>query len=231
VIAKRAEEGLFVINDTVQNLPLTLLQLGDGAGQADGVDWGVPALRPGDCVVAWQDKDEPKLPDNVQCNQVGNVLIRSKSDAFWKQMFYVYYGGETVGGCDKEEKACAVRISSGSGYALHIAKRGEESLFVLNLSPRDFALSLLQLGDGAGQVSGVDWGEPTLGERECVTVWEDDRDARPPDGVLCKPIGEQLTRDKGDRFWSSTFGIYYDGSLVGTCDKERKHCFVHIPGD
>jgi hypothetical protein len=231
VIAKRAEEGLFVINGTAQNLPLAPLQLGDGAGQVDGADWGVPALSPGDCVVAWKDKGEPKLPDNVRCNQVGNVLIRSRPDVFWEQVFYVYYGGEAFGGCDKGEKECPVRISTGAGYILHIAKRGEESLFVLNLSPLDLALSPLQLGDDASQVSGTDWDEPTLGNGECVTVWKDDGDPHPPEGVVCKSVGERLTRGKGDCFWKSTFDVYYDGGLIGTCQKDRKHCFVHIPGD
>jgi serine/threonine protein kinase len=231
LIAKRAEDGLFVINGTAQNLPLALLQLGDGAGRVDGADWGVSALSPGDCVVAWKDKGEPELPDKVQCNQVGNVLIRSKPDVFWEQLFYVYYGGETFGGCDKKAEECPVHISTGAGYTLHIAKRGEESLFVLNLSPRDFALAPLQLGDGTGQVSGADWGKPTLGNGECVTVWKDDGDPHPPERVMCKPIGEPLTRGKGDRFWKSTFDVYYDGSLIGTCEKDHKHCFVHIPGD
>jgi serine/threonine protein kinase len=231
LIAKRAEEGLFVINGTAQNLPLTLLQLGDGAGQVDGADWGVPALSPGDCVVAWGDKGEPRLPDKVECNQVGNVLIRSKPAIFWEQLFYVYYDGEAFGGCDKGEKECPVHISTGAGYTLHIAKRGEESLFVLNLSPVDLALSPLQLGDDAGQVSGADWGEPTLANGECVTVWKDDGDPHPPESVLCKTVGERLTRGKGDRFWRSTFDVYYDGGLIGTCEKDRKHCFVHIPGN
>jgi hypothetical protein len=231
LIAKRSDEGLFVINSTAQSFSLAQLQLGDGAGQVDGADWGVQALSPGDCVVAWGDKGEPRPPANVQCNQVGNVLTRSKSDMFWKQVFYVYYDGQAFGGCDKGEQECPVHISTGAGYTLHIAKRGEESLFVLNLSPLDLALSPLQLGDDAGRVSGADWGEATLGNGECVTVWKDDGDPHPPESVQCKPIGERLTRDKGDRFWKSTFGVYYDGGLIGTCDKDRNHCFVQIRGD
>jgi hypothetical protein len=231
LIAKRAEDGLFVINATAQDLPLAPLKLGDGAGQVAGVDWGVPALSPGDCVVAWKDKGEPKLPDRVQCNQVGNVLIRSKGDAFWTQMFYVYYDGETVGGCDKGAAECPVYISAGAGHTLDIAKRGEESLFVVNLSPLDFALSPLQLRGDEGQVSGADWGEPSLGNDECVTIWKDDGAPHPPDGVMCRQVGERLTRGKGDRFWKSAFDVYYGGSLIGTCEKERKHCFVYLPGD
>ena len=231
LIAKRAEDGMFVINASAQDFPLARLQLGDDTGRVDGVEWGVLALSPGDCVVVWKDKGEPSLPGKVECNQVGNVLIRSKPDIFWEQWFYTYYDGQVFGGCDKGEAECPVHISTDAGYLLHIAKRGDESLFVLNLSPRNLALAPLQLGDGAGQVKGTDWGKLALGNGECAAVWKDDGDPRPPDRVECEPIGERLTRAKEDRFWKATFDIYYDGSLIGTCKKERKNCFVYMPGD
>lgn len=230
LIARRANEGLFVINQTGQVLPLAPLQLGDGAGQVGSADWGVAALNPGDCVTVWKDKGEPRLPDRVQCNQVGNVPIRTKSNVFWEQSFYVYYDGAAVGGCDKEQDECPIHISARPGYTLHIAKRGEESLFVLNMSAQALALAPLALGDGAGRISGADWGKATLENGECVTVWKDDGDLHPPDGVTCKAVGMRLTRDKKGRFWKSTFDVYYNGQRIGTCEKDQGHCYVQIPG-
>ena len=63
---------------TADALPLAALRLGDDAGLVNGADWDVAALEKGDCVSVWKNKDEPRLPDDLVCNQVGVGLVREE---------------------------------------------------------------------------------------------------------------------------------------------------------
>jgi len=57
---------------TADALPLAALRLVDGA------DWDVAALEKDACVSVWKNKDEPRLPDGLVCNQVGVGLVREE---------------------------------------------------------------------------------------------------------------------------------------------------------
>lgn len=116
-------------------------------------------------------------------------------------------------------------------YELLIAKRGEDSLFVVNLTAADFPLAPLWLGDGKDIVEGEDWGVSTLETNDCVTVWKDHGNPQPPEGLTCHQVGESLTRGTKKLFWKEAFDVYYDEELVGTCRKDQEECSIRIPVD
>jgi len=111
-------------------------------------------------------------------------------------------------------------------YDLLIAKRGDDSLFVVNQTRVAFPLEPLRLGDGDGAIDGEDWDVDTLQNGECVTAWKDSGNPRPPRGVKCNEVGARLTRDGPNRFWQSAFNIYYAGELIATCAREE--CSISI---
>ncbi len=113
-------------------------------------------------------------------------------------------------------------------YDLLIVKRGEDSLFLVNQGDEAFPMGPLLLGEGDGAIMGVDWGLDELAPGECVTVWKDKGNPKAPD-VACVEVGEQLERSGPDRFWRSTFEVFYNDELVATCDKEQTECEVSIP--
>ncbi len=106
-------------------------------------------------------------------------------------------------------------------YTLLIAKRGDDSLFVVNETAIAFPLVQLRLGDGQGAINGAEWGVDTLENGACVTVWKDGGNPKSPKGLTCTQVGTRLTRDGPGRFWKDDFKVYYSGELIGACRAER----------
>ena len=101
-------------------------------------------------------------------------------------------------------------------YTLLIAKRGEDSLFVVNESARAFPLEALRLGDGEGAINGREWGIRTLEPGECVIASR--KGGKPqPSNMSCTQVGKRLTRSGDQRFWTSAFKVYYLGEQTGNC--------------
>jgi hypothetical protein len=101
-------------------------------------------------------------------------------------------------------------------YTLLIAKRGEDSLFVVNESARAFPLEALRLGDGEGAINGREWDIDTLEPGECVTAWKKGGKPQPPN-ISCTRVGKRLIRSGAQRFWTSAFKVYYLGEQAGNC--------------
>jgi hypothetical protein len=107
-----------------------------------------------------------------------------------------------------------------------IETQGSESLYLVNRTPgKDLALAPLVLGDGDGAISGSEWEKDTLGSGQCVTAWKEG-DAEEPD-VDCATVGRKIKRSGSERFWGDDFNVYYNGALIGTCDKDK--CSFRIP--
>ena len=232
LIAKRGEDSLFVVNQGSRGIPLNALVLGEGEGRISGLEWDVPILMPGECVTAWKDNGKPKSPD-VTCTEVGQRVTREKQERFWKSTFGIYFNGARVTNCDGNQ--CTIDISSATpnvvtlmatSFELLIAKRGEDSLFVINQGESGFPLSSLRLGEGQGAISGVEWGMDVLQPGQCVTAWKDNGKPKSPD-VDCDPVGANLTRGKADRFWKSSFEVFYNEQAVFTCSSDW--CTITIP--
>ncbi len=110
-------------------------------------------------------------------------------------------------------------------YLLTIATAGEDSLFIVNGTGGGFPLAPLRVGDGDGAIYGQMWGIDTLAGGSCVTAWKDNGNPVAPN-VVCNQVGTQVTRHGTDRFWKSSFNIYYNGTQVGTCSSES--CIIPI---
>jgi hypothetical protein len=108
LIAKRGDDSLFLVNQSIMPLPLGPLQLSADRRILNGADWGITELQSGDCISAWKDKGNPKAPD-VSCNEVERRTIGNK-DRFWKESFEVYYGGQWLADCPKDQERCLVQI-------------------------------------------------------------------------------------------------------------------------
>ncbi len=108
-----------------------------------------------------------------------------------------------------------------------IETRGEESLYVRNrLDSKVMPLAPLRLGDGESAIEGSEWRVDVLPPGACVTAWRDKGEREDPD-IDCDEMGRKLTRKKGERFWGAKFNVYYNGVLLGDCNKDK--CSFRIP--
>jgi len=109
-IVSQGEDSLFVVNQTAIDFPLAPLRLGDGRGRISGAEWGVAALKKGECVTVWKGTGHPKSPKGLRCKRVGERLTRNGPSRFWKDPFRVYYEGKLIGTCSAKPKACSVSV-------------------------------------------------------------------------------------------------------------------------
>ncbi len=102
------------------------------------------------------------------------------------------------------------------------------SLILLNPTTAPFPLSKLSLGNDSNTLDGAQWQIDTLANGACVTVWKDKQRQQLPKAVQCQIVGERLQLKKDELFWQDTFQVYYEGSLVGTCEDNQQPCSVTI---
>ena len=229
IIAKRAEDGIYVINETDADFPLDQLRLVEGGAELFGTEWGLQRLGTGECVVVWKDKGEPRPPAGVTCEQVGETLRRDKRKVFWDQSFQVYVEDRIVGACAKDQSLCPVSIPTVPGYWLRIVKHND-GLFVTNQGSLVVPVEHYRLGDGEAAVWGEDWDVEELRQDDCVAVWKEKGDPKFPPGFKCSLVDANVPRRDGeDRFWQDAFGVYVDGVQVGVCQEQQTECFVHVP--
>jgi tRNA A-37 threonylcarbamoyl transferase component Bud32 len=109
LFARYKDDSLFVVNRSGRAMPLPPLWLTDGEGQINGQEWRVPLLESGACVTVWKDSGRPRAPE-VSCEEVGERLVRPGRERFWKEHFEIYYDGQKVGECRKNEEPCVISI-------------------------------------------------------------------------------------------------------------------------
>jgi serine/threonine protein kinase len=117
-------------------------------------------------------------------------------------------------------------------YVLAISRAGKKGLVIVNWTPQPFPLVPLRLGNEDGEVDGVEWGVDMLENSSCVEIIEDrkndEEDLRAPANVTCYLVGAKPTRKGKARFWESTFLVYYNQVVVGTCVADEAQCLVRI---
>jgi serine/threonine protein kinase len=114
IVKGQGNESVIVINQTGNAFSLDLLRLGNDEGGLNGTEWGVTNLESGSCVGVWKEKgknERNKLPDGLNCQLVGNLLVRDKKDWFVENSFVVSYNEQQVGSCDRNLRQCVVQIS------------------------------------------------------------------------------------------------------------------------
>ena len=234
LLARQGTDSLSVVNITADYaFPLAPLRLGSGSGAIPGPEWGIESLQPGQCVTVWRAGAGPQAPD-VSCEPVGARVTRGANAGFNPLSVAVYYQDKLIDTCQSER--CMVQIlltapesitTAPRSYELLIAKKKDDSLFVVNQSGEAFPLSLLSLGEGDSAISGAEWQIDLLAPGECVSAWKDTGKPKAPD-VTCNEVGSRLIRGGKDRFWKSAFPVYFRGELVTTC--QRESCLIEITG-
>ena len=116
-------------------------------------------------------------------------------------------------------------------FNLRVMKEGDDSLFLINTGSQDLPLATLQLGNTPSRVYGEEWGIERLRRGECVAVWKNSGQANRPGGLSCTQVGANLERSGPNRFWTSTFNLYYQNKFVGVCGQEERECEVRFGGE
>lgn len=113
-------------------------------------------------------------------------------------------------------------------YELLLAKRKDDSLFVINQGSADIPLEHLQLGNSRGRVSGDEWEVRYLHPDGCVAIWKEEGKPQPPKKVRCEPVGERIERSGSEKFWTDDFEVLYKDSVVGKCKKKDQTCEIRF---
>jgi hypothetical protein len=108
LIAKQGEDSLFLVNQSPLPLPLGPLQFMTKDRLVNGDNWEITQLGQWDCISAWKDKGKVEAPD-ISCNELGRLSVGNR-DRFWRESFEIYYGGEQLANCDKDQAQCLVII-------------------------------------------------------------------------------------------------------------------------
>jgi len=114
IVRDKDNESVIVINQSTNAFPLELMGLGDAKNGVSGKEWGVIDLESGACVWVWKESRgnaKHKLPKGVNCDLVGNLLLRDKKDWFGENAFVVNYDDVKFGVCDKDQKQCLITIA------------------------------------------------------------------------------------------------------------------------
>jgi serine/threonine protein kinase len=113
IIRGQGNESVIIINQSTRAFPLELLRLGDDRSGINGTEWDVTNLESGSCVGVWKDtegRSKYRLPEGLNCQLVGNLLLRDRRTWFGERPFDVFYDKEKIYMCDKGLNQCMVEI-------------------------------------------------------------------------------------------------------------------------
>ncbi len=125
--------------------------------------------------------------------------------------------------------APATAIPAAGPELLLIKGEGDNSLVIINRGAAPLRLAPLTLGEGNDALEGSAWELSELPSGACVAVWRDNRPHALPDGVDCELVGAGLERENKERFWRSTFSVFYAEARVATCEQDEQLCTVSPP--
>ncbi len=100
------ENSLVVVNQSAAAFPIPLLRFEGEESELEGTAWGIAQIESGQCVTAWKSRGRHVLPGGLTCEIAGEQLVRGGKDRFWKETFDVYYNGQRIMTCRKEQTQC-----------------------------------------------------------------------------------------------------------------------------
>jgi len=169
-----------------------------------------------------------RRPSDVVCEEVGARVTYERSAGFDTWAVEIFYQDQPIETCQSARCMVIIRptdpdnVQAASGpYELLIAKRGGDSLLVVNQGSLAFPLARLRLGEGDGAIHGAAWGVELLQPGQCVAASKDGGNPKLPD-VDCEMQGARLTRDGPTRFWKSDFKVFYSQQEEFVCSSERR---------
>lgn len=107
----RDDDSIFLFNTGALALPLAPLQFGEGSRAIAGQEWQVTELQPGQCIAAWSEGSRPPFPEDLECERVGEDVLRSGSRRFWTRSYRVFYNDQEIAACNTREEPCIIQLS------------------------------------------------------------------------------------------------------------------------
>ncbi len=106
LLAHQKQDGFVLVNTGKSTIPLAPLELFDNQEKKviSGPDWGIEALKPGQCVGVFLEGSSPKVPSNVRCDPTGEILTTRNS--FWRDNIIVQFNGAQIANCPFEPSKC-----------------------------------------------------------------------------------------------------------------------------
>lgn len=115
-------------------------------------------------------------------------------------------------------------------YSLLLARRSDDSLFIVNEGESILPVLPLTLGDGDGQVEGEEFKVENLKPGECLRVYKNTGKVDTPRRLKCEEVGEIVRRAGNDRFWAREYKVYYNDEEIATCADKGERCEVEFTG-
>ena len=109
-IGKQGDASATLTNTSPEPFPLGPLQLGEGQRMVRGTAWDVDVIEPNACVVAQKSKQKDD-EEAAGCANTSATLELPNQQLFWTSTFDVYYDGELLATCVKEEASCQFAIT------------------------------------------------------------------------------------------------------------------------
>lgn len=113
IVRGQGNDSVIVVNQSESPFPLELLHLGNDKQGINGTEWEVVNLESGACVGVWKETEgnaKNKLPEGLNCQLVGNLLLRDRRDWFGEKLFAVEYAGDEIGNCARNQESCRISI-------------------------------------------------------------------------------------------------------------------------
>jgi serine/threonine protein kinase len=109
-------------------------------------------------------------------------------------------------------------------YRITIARRKDDSLFLVNTGTIVLPLESIRIGDGKTALEGKAWELKELRKDECVTVWKKQGNPQPPKDIKCDRVGKRVEISDPKKLWNADFKVYFQDVSIGVCKKDREIC-------
>lgn len=111
-LARRGNESIFIVNSGDNPVPVPLLVFGTSSRAIEGEEWQVSELLTGQCLAAWDEGRNPPVPRGLECERVGERVLRTGNRRFWTRDFDVFFAGERIARCDSDEETCEIQFTA-----------------------------------------------------------------------------------------------------------------------
>jgi serine/threonine protein kinase len=111
ILVGREDDSIFVVNTGELPLPVEPFQFGENSRAISGEEWEVSELQPGECIAAWTDGRNPPIPKDLECERVGERVVRTGNRRFWTRSYEVFFNDQPIAGCDTRDEPCIIRFS------------------------------------------------------------------------------------------------------------------------
>lgn len=110
---------------------------------------------------------------------------------------------------------------------LQIVTNKEDSFYLVNVGSTAVPLAGLSFNGENNAFEGSEWGVASLAPGECVTIWKNRGNPKPPD-VDCNEVGSRVEREPPEIFWKKSFDVIYQNTVITTCPQNGCEFFLEM---